>query len=66
MSDFWAKPSLCVIHRRGKSYALVQALLVRQAAGAETAALEAAIDAAVYRLFGVAAGEIAVVEGRGA
>ncbi len=28
-----------------------------------TAALEAAIDAAVYRLFGVEAGEIAVVEG---
>ncbi len=42
---------------------LVQALLVRQAAGEDVAALEAAIDAAVYRLFGVAEGEVAVVEG---
>ncbi len=32
--------------------------------GRRVAALEAAIDAAVYRLFGVAAGEIAVVEGQ--
>ncbi len=37
---------------------------MRQAAGAETAVLEAAIDAAVYRLFGVEEGEVAVVEGR--
>ena len=43
---------------------LVQALLVRQATGADVAALEAAIDTAVYRLFGVAAGEVEVVEGR--
>jgi hypothetical protein len=49
---------------RSEIAALVQALLARQAAGAETAALEAAIDAAVYRLFGVMEGEIAVVEGR--
>jgi hypothetical protein len=42
----------------------VQALLARQAAGEDVAALEAAIDAAVYRLFGVAVGEVAVVEGR--
>ncbi len=41
----------------------MQSLLVRQAAGEDVAALEAAIDAAVYRLFGVAAGEVEVVEG---
>lgn len=47
---------------RSEIAALVQALLARQAAGEDVAALEAAIDAAVYRLFGVTAGEIAVVE----
>lgn len=42
--------------------ALVQALLARQAAGEAVAALEAQIDAAVYRLFGLGEEEIGVVE----
>lgn len=39
----------------------MQALLARKAAGGDVAALEAAIDGAVCRLFGV--GEIGMVEG---
>ncbi len=41
---------------------LVQALLARQAAGGAVAALEAQIDAAVYRLFGLGEGEIGVID----
>jgi len=40
----------------------VQALLARKAAGGDVADLEAAIDGAVCRLFGVGAGEIGMVE----
>jgi len=40
------------------------ALLARKAAGGDVADLEAAIDGAVCRLFGVGAEEIGMVEGR--
>jgi hypothetical protein len=49
---------------RAEIAVLVQALLARKAAGGEVAALEAAIDGAVCRLFGVGAGEIGMVEGK--
>lgn len=48
---------------RGDLGALVQALLARKAAGGDVAALEAAIDGAVCRLFGVGEEEIGMVEG---
>jgi hypothetical protein len=38
-------------------------LLARKAAGGEVAELEAAIDGAVCRLFGVGAEEIGMIEG---
>jgi hypothetical protein len=43
---------------------LVQALLARKATGGEVAELEAAIDGAVCRLFGVGTEEIGMVEGK--
>lgn len=58
------RPTIPTWQADEESTPLVQALLVRQVASAEVTELEAAIDAAVYRLFGVAEREIAVVEGR--
>ncbi len=48
---------------RAEIAALVQALLARKAAGGAVAELEAAIDGAVCRLFGVGVGEIGMIEG---
>lgn len=45
--------------------ALVQALLARKATGGAVAELEAAIDGAVCRLFGVGAGEIGMITNNG-
>lgn len=44
---------------------LVEALLARKAAGEAVAELEAQIDAAEYRLFGLGEAEIGVVEAGG-
>ena len=46
-----------------KIASLVKELLARKAAGGDVAELEAQIDAAVYRLFGLGVEEIGLVEG---
>ncbi len=51
-----------VASRRARYPALVQALLARKAAGGDVAALEAVIDEAVCRLFGVGTEKIGMVE----
>lgn len=58
------RPTIPTWQADEKSTPLAQALLVRHAASEEMTPLEVAIDAAVYRLFGVAEEEIAVVESR--